>query len=339
MAVTSSDRRKRPTIRDIAREAGVSRGTVSRVLNGGRSVSPDALAAVTRVIEDTGYSANRHARSLAQGRSNTVAFLLTEPQHLLFEDPNFSTLLRGAAEALSERDIPLVLMLASTPDERRRTIEFLTAGHVDGVLVVSSHAGDPVVEALLKADIPVVTSGRPLAQRRPVGHVAADDVAGAREMTGELVRQGRRRIAMITGPLDTSGGVDRLTGYQQALGEAFDPDLVVHGSYTRDSGEESMARLLQVAPDVDAVFVGSDLMAVGALSALRVAGRRVPGDVAVAGFDDSVLARTSEPPLSTVHQPFDRISREMVRVLLEVVEGQDPVSVTIPTRIVLRAST
>jgi DNA-binding LacI/PurR family transcriptional regulator len=337
--VSSPARPKRPTIRDVAREAGVSRGTVSRVLNGGEYVSPGALQLVNAAIDRTGYIANEHARSLASGRSNTVAFLLTEPHHLLFEDPNFATLLRGAAEALSERDLPMVLVMASTPAERRRTLSYLTNGHVDGVLAVSSHAGDPLVADLLRAGVPVVACGRPLGQKGRVGYVAADDVGGAREMTAHMLASGRRRVAMVSGPLDTSGGVDRLAGYREAVGDAWDERLVAHGEYSRDGGRHAMEQLLEAAPDLDAVFVASDLMAAGAYSALKEAGRTVPTDVAVAGFDDSVLATTLEPPLSTVHQPLQRISHEMVRVLLEVVEGKDPVSVTVPTHLVLRHST
>lgn len=141
---TRSVPHRRPTIKDVAAAAGVSRGTVSRVINGGHWVSPAALAAVNEAIRTTGYQANNHARSLVTGRSNSVAFLLTEPQHLLFEDPTFSILLRGAAQALAERKMPLLLMVAGDADERRRITDYVGAGHVDGVLVVSSHAGSPV---------------------------------------------------------------------------------------------------------------------------------------------------------------------------------------------------
>jgi DNA-binding LacI/PurR family transcriptional regulator len=337
--VSSPARPKRPTIRDVAREAGVSRGTVSRVLNGGAYVSPSALQQVNAAISRTGYIANNHARSLASGRSNTMAFLLTEPHHLLFEDPNFATLLRGAAQALSERDLPLVLVMASTPAERRRTLTYLANGHVDGVLAVSSHAGDPLVAALLKAGVPVVACGRPLEQKGRVGYVAADDVGGAREITAHMLATGRRRVAMISGPLDTSGGLDRLAGYREAVGDAWDERLIVHGEYSRRGGRQAMEHLLESAPDLDAVFVASDLMAAGAYEALKQAGRAIPTDVAVAGFDDSSLASTLEPPLSTVHQPLMRISEEMVRLLLQVVEGKEPVSVTVPTHLVLRHST
>ena len=337
--MSSPTRPKPPTIRDVAREAGVSRGTVSRVLNGAVYVSPSSLELVNSAISRTGYVANKHARSLAGGRSNTMAFLLTEPGHLLFEDPNFATLLRGAAQALSERDITLVLVMASTPAERRRTLTYLANGHVDGVLAVSSHAGDPLVADLLKAGVPVVACGRPLGQKGPVGYVAADDFGGASEITAHMLASGRRMVAMVSGPLDTSGGIDRVAGYREAGGQAWDERLVVHGEYSRAGGRHAMEQLLGTAPELDAVFVASDLMASGAYLALKEAGRTIPTDVAVGGFDDSSLASMLEPPLSTVHQPLQRISEEMIRVLLQVVEGKNPVSVTVPTHLVLRGST
>lgn len=332
-------RRRRPTIRDVAAAAGVSRGTVSRVINGGHWVSPEALAAVNAAIKSTGYSANHHARSLVTGRSSSIAFLLTEPHHLLFEDPNFSVLLRGTAQAVSDREMPLLLLVAGTPDERRRITAYLTAGHVGGVLLISSHRGNPIMGALLQADVPVIACGIPLGYEGRVGYVAADDYGGGRLMTRHLVERGRRRIATITGPLDTPGGTQRLAGYRDELGEAYDASLVAHGDYSQASGQAAMAELLGRRPDLDAVFVASDLMAAGALVTLREAGRSVPQDVAVGGFDDSGLAANLHPPLTTMRQPLQRISGEMVRLLLEVIEGEEPAAVTLPTSLIVREST
>jgi DNA-binding LacI/PurR family transcriptional regulator len=336
--VTDSTRR-RPTIDDVATAAGVSRGTVSRVLNGGHWVSPDAHAAVTAAIKSQGYRINPHARSLATSRTHSVAFLLTEPHDLLFEDPNFAKLMRGAADALAETNDSLVLIMAGNADEQRRALEFIGAGHVAGVLLVSSHAGGQCfVAAINKLGIPAIASGVPLGLERRMGYVTADDEDGAMQMTEYLSSIGRRRIATIAGPQDTSGGQQRLAGYQRALGSAFDASLVELGDYGRASGERAMQELLARHPDLDAVFAANDRMAVGAIAVLQQRGRRVPEDVAVGGFDDSPPALQVEPALTTMRQPFDRISKEMVRLLIEEIKGGGFASVVVPTELVIRAS-
>ena len=337
--MADTNQRRRPTIEDVARESGVSRGTVSRVLNGGHWVSPAAQVAVERAIKKTGYRINPHARNLAMARANSIAFLLTESHERLFEDPNFSVLMRGAAAALAERDLPLVLLMAGSDDEQRRATEFITAGHVDGALLVSSHRGrESFLAELVEAEVPVIACGIPLGYERRIGYVAADDLEGARQMVAYLRGLGRSRIATISGPLDTSGGLGRLDGYRLELGEAFDEALVATGDYSRASGERAMRELLERAPDVDAVFVANDLMAAGAIDVLTAAGRRVPDDVAIGGFDDSPVATRTAPQLTTMRQPFDRISREMVRMLLEVIDGQPPARLTMPTELVRRES-
>ncbi|WP_395245588.1 LacI family DNA-binding transcriptional regulator [Agromyces sp. MMS24-K17] len=335
----SSTHRRRPTIEDVARESGVSRGTVSRVLNGGHWVSPPAREAVEKAIKKTGYRINPHARNLATARANSIAFLLTESHERLFEDPNFSVLMRGAAEALAERDLPLVLLMAGSDEEQRRATEFITAGHVDGALLVSSHRGrEAFLAELVSAEVPVIACGIPLGYERKIGYVAADDLEGAREMVAYLRGNGRSRIAHITGPLDTSGGTGRLEGYRQELGAAFDERLVAEGDYSRASGERAMRDLLERAPEVDAVFVANDVMAAGAIDVLRAAGRRVPEDVAVAGFDDAPIATRVEPELTTMRQPFERIAHEMVRMLLDVIDGRAAGRMTLPAELVVRES-
>lgn len=334
---TGRPRRPRPTMEDVAEVAGVSRGTVSRVLNGGQNVSGPALDAVQRAIRKTGYVVNQHARSLVTQRSDSVAFILSEPQDRLFEDPNFNILLRGCTQALAERDITLLLTIAGTQEDRRRIGRYVTAGHVDGALVVSDHAGSPLINELRERGLPVVACGRPLGHEREISYVAADDRDGARQMVGYLRSRGHRTIATITGPLDTSGGVDRLAGYKDVLGEP-DLRLIATGDYTQASGEAAMEQLLRQAPELDAVFVCSDLMAAGAIAALQRAGRRVPEDVAVGGFDDSKIASISTPRLTTIRQSLPRISTEMVRLLLTNITGESPSAVILPTELVIRES-
>ncbi|MFE1644544.1 LacI family DNA-binding transcriptional regulator [Microbacterium sp. P01] len=334
----SSSARRRPTIRDVAAEAGVSRGTVSRVINGGHWVSPDARVAVEEAIHRTGYTANHHARSLATGRAGSLAFLLTEPQHLLFNDPTFALLLRGASEALAQRSMTLVLLVADTAAERANIEHYVRAGHVDGVLLISSHESNPLLDSLIDAHIPTVCTGKPLGHRADVPTVSVDEEGSARVMTRYLRDRGHRRIAVITGPNDTPGGRFRLVGFREEMGEDFDPELVEQGSYERATGYDAMTRLLDRAPEIDAVFAASDVLAVGAAAAIRASGRRVPEDVAVAGFDDSGLAATHEPPLTTMRQPWAEISASMVEMLLDIINGRVRESVVLPTTLVVRDS-
>lgn len=329
---------RKPTIRDVAATAGVSRGTVSRVINGGHWVSPEARDAVERAIAETGYTANHHARSLATGRANSLAFLLTEPQHLLFSDPTYALLLRGAAEALTQRSMTLVLLVAGTPQERANIASFVSAGHVDGVLLISSHEQDPLVGSLRAAGVPVVCSGDPLGLAGNLPAVAVDEEGSAREMTRYLLSRGYRRIAMIAGPDDTPGGRYRLRGFRSEMDDLFDPDLVVTGDYTRESGAVAMSTLLGRTRDIDAVFAASDLMAAGAVATLKKEGLRVPDDIAVAGFDDSGLAEEHDPPLTTMRQPWRELSEHMVSLLLEAIAGGEPRTMILPTKLIVRES-
>jgi len=322
---------------DVAAVAGVSRGTVSRWLNGGHNVSGPASEAVRRAILKTGYVVNQHARSLVTQRSDSMAFILSEPQDRLFEDPNLNILLRGCTQALAERDITLLLTIAGTQEDRKRVGRYVTAGHVDGALLVSTHAGSPLIGDLKGQGLPFVVCGKPLGHERDVSYVAADDRDGARQMVSYLRSRGHRTIATITGPLDTPSGIDRLAGYHDVLGDT-DPRLVVTGDYTRAAGEAAMEQLLRQAPDLDAVFTGSDLMAAGAIAALHRAGRRVPHDVAVGGFDDSKIATAALPQLTTIRHPLARISAEMVRLLLGYFAGESHAAVILPTELVIRES-
>ncbi|MEO6714734.1 MAG: LacI family DNA-binding transcriptional regulator [Mycobacteriales bacterium] len=331
--------RNRPTIDDVAAAAGVSRGTVSRVLNGAKHASAHAQAAVEKAIRDTGYVVNQNARGLVTQRSNAIAFVLTERQDLLFEDPNFNVLLRAATQALAKQDYALLLMIAGSADERDRVLRFIRAGHIDGVMLISTHGGDPVISEFEKIGLPMVACGRPIGHEGTIPFVAADDREGGRQMTRYLVAQGRKQIAIITGPLDTAGGSDRLNGYQDVLGDRFDGRLVVEAEeYSFAAGQRAMCTLLEQSPGIDAVFVASDLVASGAVAALRDAGRHVPHDVAVGGFDDSKVAVQTVPALTTIRQPLERVAAEMVEVLIAGIFGERGSSRLLPTQLVKRDS-
>jgi len=331
--------RRGPTMEDVAHVAGVSRGTVSRVLNGAVYVSPSALAAVQAAMVETGYVVNQSARSLVTRRSGAVAFVLSEPQDRLFEDPVLGGLLRSCTQLLGARDANLMLMLAGDPGERDRVLRFVRGGHVDGVLLVSAHHGNPLAAQLRETGLPLVVCGRPPEGEQEIVYVAADDRGGARTMTRYLLEQGRTRVATVAGPQDTTGGVERLAGYRDVLGErAADHAVVRAGDYSIEAGRTAMARLLRDCPDLDAVFVASDLLAVGALESLRAAGRRVPQDVLVGGFDDSAVASATRPPLTTMRQPLARIAAEMVGALTELMAGRPAPPRILATELIRRES-
>ena len=330
------------TLEEVARAAGVSRATVSRVVNGSPKVSQDVRRTVEREIARLGYVPNRAARSLVTRRSDSVGVVITEPTARLFVDPFFPRLLRGISGELGSRDLQLVLLMPEPGRDAARAEAYLSGGHVDGVLLVSLHGDDPLPKRLAGRGIPIVVGGRP-PRGAAVSYVDVDNRGGARAAVGHLASLGRKVIATIAGPSDMGAGVDRLAGYREGLEEAglpFSRDLEAVADFGHDGGLQAMRDLLAVRPDIDAVFAASDLMAAGALQALRQARRHVPDDVAVVGFDDSQLAATTQPPLSSVRQPIEEMGREMVRLLVESTERPDPVPrhVVLGTELVRRAS-
>lgn len=338
MRTQRTSARRRPTIREVALAAGVSNATVSRYLNGGHWVSPDAAAAVERAIMETGYATNQSARSLATGRANSVAFLLSDRHDALFGDPTLPMLLKGASKALSARSMALVLLVAGTPEERSTVSNYVRSGHVDGVLLVSSHEGDPMYDVLIEANIPTVSAGEPLGRQGEMGWVAVDEPGSAATMTNYLLSHGHERIAMIAGPEDTPGGKFRLDGFREAMGERFDPRLVEYGDFTMASGSMAASRLLNTGQRIDAVFAASDSMAAGAISTFARAGLRVPEDIAVAGFDDSSVAADNDPPITTMRQPWGEISERMVSMLLDDPAGARRGREVLETELVIRRS-
>jgi DNA-binding LacI/PurR family transcriptional regulator len=340
--VTSGNEHHRTTLESVALLAGVSRATVSRVVNGSPKVSAEIRRDVEAAIERLGYVPNRAARSLVTRRSGSFGLVITEPTGRLFSDPFFPRVLRGIGAELTARDLQLILLMPNSPADLRRIGDYLSAGHVDGVVLVSLHREDPLPSRLSAAGIPLVLVGRPL-PGIAASYVDVDNRQGARSAVEHLIDGGRRVIATISGPLDMPVGIDRLAGYRDALSDAglgMDPGLEASGDFTQESGATAMSRLLANRPDLDAVFVASDLMAVGALSALTAGRRRVPRDVAIVGYDDSPVATSTNPQLTSVHQPIEEMGREVARLLVEAVEGTDRVirRVILATDLVKRAS-
>ena len=227
----------------------MSRGTVSRVLNGGHYVSPATLDAVNRAIKKTGYVVNHHARSLVTQRSESVAFILSEPAERLFADPNFAVLLRGCTQALAEHDIGLFVCIAATRLGAHPGDPLPRApGTWTGRCWCPRTPAIPLFKLLATAGVPAVAIGAPLGYESTIAYVAADDRSGARAMVTYLQSTGRTRIATVTGPLDTSGGQQRLEGYRDVVAAAFDPTMVEPGDYSQESGERAMSPLLKRHP-------------------------------------------------------------------------------------------
>ncbi|GLY47101.1 LacI family transcriptional regulator [Lentzea sp. NBRC 102530] len=320
--------------------AGVSKSTVSRVINGEKYVSERSRQAVHRAIALLGYSPNHAARTLAGSKANAIALVISELGSRVLADPFFAGVLRGVHAELAGHHVQLLVMM-NQPLDGEDQIAYLTGGHVDGALVVSLHGEDPLPRTLHETGLPTVVGGRPLVGGS-VPFVDADNFTGALEAVRYLISLGRQKIATIAGPHDMAVGMDRLSGWRCGLAEhGMAVDLVAHsGDFTPESGALAMLQLLRRAPDLDAVFVAADIMALGALRVLQERGYRVPGDVAVVGFDDSVLASTAVPPLTTVRQDVEGFGRTMTWRLLAELAGEEklPQSVLLPTSLVRRAS-
>lgn len=330
------------TLEQIARLSGVSRSTVSRVVNNHVSVKPEVRQRVQQVIEETGYHPDPAARSLAGHRAGIIGLVIPQAVQSLFVDAYYPRLMQGIAQACNAHDSILSLFLFHTQaEEAKLTPRLLRNQMVDGVIVSALLIDDPFVQQLIDSNIPFVMIGRPDDHQHDISFVNVDNVAGANSATSHLIGLGRTRIATITGLLNTTVGQDRREGYGDALlaqNNAIDPALVAEGDFTEQSGYLAMQRLLAHQPD--AVFVASDTMAYGALRALRQAGLSVPGDVAVVGFDDLPTSATTDPPLTTVQQPIRRVGAQAVEILVDIFQnGPQPARQSISaTQLVVRQS-
>jgi DNA-binding LacI/PurR family transcriptional regulator len=276
-----------------------------------------------------------------------VALVVSESEERVFGEPFFAGIIRGISGVLLETPLQLWLAMAQSPAQRERVNQHLTAQHVDGVLLLSLHDDDPLPGRLRERDLPAVLGGRPARMLEPysqfVNFVDVDNAGGARIAVTHLANGGRRQVAVIAGPQDMGVGVARLTGYREAILKAgLEPDeaLIGYGDFSEESGAAAMRMLLSRRPGIDAVFAASDLMAAGAMRVLKERGRRIPSDVAVVGFEDSAVARQTEPPLTTVYQPVEEMGREMAKLLLDRIRGDadEHTYVILDTHLVRRAS-
>jgi DNA-binding LacI/PurR family transcriptional regulator len=318
----------------------VSSATASRVLTGSARVQVQTKDKVEQAMTLLGYARNRAARSAGSRRAGAVALVVGEETIRVFADPFFARMLRSVSEELSSADSQLVVLTLHSPREYQAVSRYLRSGHVDGALFVSMHGRpDFDYESL---GIPLVLCGRPVAGGGALAYVDADNIGGASTAVRYLLDSGRKAVATIAGPPDMAPGIDRLLGYRQALGTAavLDPGMIAYGDFSAMSGQHALLRLIDHRPGIDAVFAASDLMAAGALHALRRLGRRVPDDVAVIGFDGLPAAQQTDPQLTTVRQPVAAMGTCMVgEILAQIADpGRKPSQVVLGTELILRGS-
>ncbi len=326
------------TLEHIAELTGVSRSTVSRVVNDDPHVSSATRARVQEAIEIEGYRPNLSARGLASGRTNVIAAVIPGGFDTMLSDPYFPNLLQGIATAADAADYFVMLSLAEA-GFRHSIDEIARQGVVAGFLFSAGQIDDPLLQPLASAKTPMVSIGRTDDPR--VSYVDVDNKGSGRQATNHLLRLGYQRVATIAGPSFAPAACDRLEGYTaaiEAFGQQADDNLIYEGDFSEASGQAGMRMLLEHQPD--AVFVASDRMAAGALNEIIAAGLRVPEDVAVVGFDDIERAAHMEPPLTTIRQRPQQMGKTALTLLLELIADPDspPQRIILPTELVVRAS-
>nr|WP_285785486.1 LacI family DNA-binding transcriptional regulator [Microbispora sp. NBRC 16548] len=331
-----AERPKRPTLETVAARSGVSRATVSRVVNGEARVSPDVRAAVLRAVQELGYVPNAAARSLVTRRTDSVALVLSVPRH--GGEALTSAVVQYVTSVLEGAGKQITLMLADTAESHRRIIRHVEARQVDGVVLVPPDGPDTLTERLARTGVPVVLLGKP-AIASLVPHVDVDNAGGAREATRHLLDRGRRRIGVICGPMDLVAVQDRLAGHLATLHEDGLRPVIALAGLDSGSGAAAARELLSGDQDLDAVFATSDELAIGAMEAAREKGLRVPEDLAVVGFGDIHAASCTTPALTTVRVPAADQALALARLLLSRLDGRHTSSVVLPTRLVVRATT
>lgn len=336
-------------LEEIAKLSGVSRSTVSRVINDDPNVRETTRLRVKEVVRQLNYQPNAVARSLAGGRTRILGLVIPEGVTRLFSDPYFPILIQGVSMACNALDYSVMLWLAESEYDRRSITRIVHNKLTDGIIVASMLTGDPLVEALLHENLPFILVGRNPGFDQ-ISYVDVDNLNGAGMAVTHLLRLGHRRIATITGPQNMIAGQERLEGYKLVLRQRnlpFENELVAESDFSEEGGHAAMLRLLQgqgeargVIHPPEAVFVASDSMAIGAMRALREQGLRVPQDVAIVGFDDIPLASRTEPPLTTVRQPIMKTGLIAAETLIDMIENDINPSrrIIMETELVIRDS-
>ena len=329
-----------PTLEEVAALAGVSSSTASRVINGSPRVTEQTIARVNAAIAKVGYVPNRAARSLARRRTQTVAMMIPERTAEFFADPYFAEVIQGAAMYASSTEYSLTLLIESEKDPEK-THQFLRRGNVDGALILSHHSASSSYRELART-LPVVFGVRPPGEMGDEIHIVdVDNHAAAVMGTQHLVDRGRRRIATITGPLDTFAGQERLRGWSETLLAAgLEPGRSEEGDYTPAGGAAAARRLIEADAPFDAIFIASAQMASGAMTVLKESGLRVPADVAVGTVDNNVFSTGTSPQLTTVDLHTAAKGAAMMAAIVRLIKGEQiGVETLVPMTLVEREST
>lgn len=327
-------------LKDIARLAGVSKSTVSRVVNNQPNVNEHTREKVLEIIRQHNFHLNTAARALVTQQTHILSVIIPQSIASTFTDPYFPSVIQSVSRVASEHDYAIMLWIGNDTDEEGRFGErIIHNGMFDGALIASAVDDDPLVEHLSKAGFPYVLIGPPHFEN--ANYVDVDNCNGAYHAVVHLIGLRRKRIGTITGPMNMGASKDRFSGYRNALADAnipYDADLVYEGNFEEVSGYQGTLALLQ--QDVDAIFAASDMMALGALRALSERNVKVPDDVAVVGFDDMPFASHTKPALTTVHQPIAELGADAARTLIRLVERQlvEPYQVIFPAYLIVRES-
>jgi len=329
-------------LEDIAKQAGVSRSTVSRVVNDHPNVKEDVRKRVQDVIQLTGYHPNAAARTLASQRSWTIGLVLPQSISSFFTDPYFPHLTKGIAQACNQYDYTFALFLVGSKEDEEKIFPRVSRkGLLDGVIVQAGNRGDQgIINRLANSNIPTVVAGRPFHSEN-LSFINVDNVKGAQKAVDHLAGLGYKRIGTICGPAHSSVSADRLNGYRISLaeyGHTVDESLIVEGDFTEPGGYAAMQKLFPSHPD--AVFAASDMMALGAVRAIREAGLKVPDDVAIVGFDDLPLPAHLGIGLTTIRQPVVTFGEKAVEILIDLIENgiYPPRQVIMNTELIIRES-
>jgi LacI family transcriptional regulator len=328
----------RATISDVAEKAGVSISTVSRVLNNTVPVDEETAERVRSAVAELNYYPHSAARTLASRRTNTIGLLLLD-----IGGEFYTPMLRGIEAVSSQAGYDLLIHSTQTSRLGQGSRRPLGEHNTDGLLVFTNALDEAELTRLHEIGFPVVLMHQSSPKGLDIPVITIENQSGAQQMVEHLITvHGCRRIAFLKGPEDNQDSAEREKGYRQALKKhtlAFDPTLVETGGYEANGAYAALQRMLAAGVDFDAIFTGDDDNAVGVIQALREAGRRIPEDVAVAGFDDSLFSRISTPPLTTVRAPIERVGREAVRTLIQLIRGEPgEARLVLPTELIIRKS-